>query len=132
MHREIPEAQFDSGRLGAHGELAILRIKEEGVGLKRMRILPRKLLQAHRRLRFEHAMVMQQVEINLFSPARRAYRTIGEKDDISAHNIRTIRGPDMRMQAIANHDIVLDNSKKSLAKLDATAEAKILNDMEVT
>src|SRR5271170_5018810 len=96
-----------------------------------MSVLAGKLLQADCRLRFEHARVMQQVEIDLFTPACRAYRTVGNKDDITAHHIFTIRGPDMRMKRILDHDVVLNNAKKPFAKLDATAQADIFNNMKI-
>src|ERR1035437_2292739 len=109
----------------------MLQIKETCVGLKRMSVLSGKLLQGDCWLRFEHAGVMQQVKIDLLSPGCRVYRTVRCKDDITAHYIFRIRGPDMRMKRIADHNVVLDDAKKSFAKLDAAAQTKILDDMVI-
>src|SRR5580704_101093 len=110
----------------------MLGIKETCIGLKRMSVLAREFLQTGRRLRFEHARIMQQVEINLFSPGFRPYRTVGNEDDITTHHIFAIRGPDMRMKCILDHDVVLNNAKKSLSKLDTTAQTEIFNNMKIT
>ena len=114
-----------------YGEVTTLQINEPCVALKRMSVLDGKLLQADCRPRLEHARVMQQVEIDLFAPACRAYRTIRKKDYITAHDIFTIRGPDMRMKRILDHDVVLNNAKKPFAKLDATAQTDIFNNMKI-
>ena len=107
------------------------RIKETSVGLKRMSVLAGKSLQADCRLRFEHARVVQQIEIDLFSPGFRPYRTIGRKNDITAHDIFTILRPDMRMKRVVDHDVVLNNAKKTFAKLDTAAQADIFDNMTI-
>src|ERR1017187_7982387 len=109
----------------------MLQVKEMRVALKRMSVLAGKFLQADCRLRFEYPRVMQQVEIDLFSPGLRTYWTVRSKDDITAHDIFTIRRPDMRMKRILDHNVVLNNAKKTFAKLDTTAQADIFNNMTI-
>ena len=131
VHVEVCKAKLESGRVWRNIVIAGCSVDEARVGLERMFIVPAQILERLGRDWRSPIWIVEQVVIDLLRPLAHTDGPVGRTYNIAAEYVVAVVEPHMRVQRVVHQHVVLADSVKALAQLQAAIQAKIIVDAVV-
>ena len=131
VHVEVRKANLESGRVWRNIVIAGCRVDEARVGLERMFIMPAQILERLGGDWRSPVWIVEQVVIDLLRPLAHADGPVGRTYNIAAEYVVAVVEPHMCVQGVVHQHVVLADSVKALAQLQAAIQAKIVIDAVV-
>ena len=112
---------FKAGEPSRHAIVALGRIDELRIARQAVPIAAEPLR------RLERVAIGEQIVVDEAGPNRRhPYRRVEAGEDVADEHVLAVFEPNMRVEAVVDHDVVLDGAVEPFAVFDAAARQRLL------